>query len=395
MVQTRNMKNYLERALIYGIKYRLFGGSYIFKYYLASALLELGFETWLFGVELPPVEEIAKNFGAELLKLNIYRFKLPSMIRSSIYGGFISIKLFEYVIKRLDPDIVFIDFDLYRRPNKEIKIVEYVHGLSEAFASFSPYIKYRNGLWSYYYKGYQVLYRGLARKNPLKEADMVLVNSNYTAWLLQKNISIKELKEIKVLYPPVDVEVFNRHAHRPFTERNGVITLGRIDDSFRLETLVKLAKFISEPIIIVGAISDLDYYVRLKMLMQKEGLQNKVFFHTSVPRVKLPELLSSAKIFINARPSHTFGIAAVEGMATGLPLITVKHGAVYFDVIEKDKYGLSYDNFDELVSIVTKLLEDERTWFKYSKLSIERAQHFSYKQFKEGIRDCLKSLGVV
>jgi glycosyltransferase involved in cell wall biosynthesis len=82
-------------------------------------------------------------------------------------------------------------------------------------------------------------------------------------------------------------------------------------------------------------------------------------------------------------------------MAAGLPLVTVKHGAVYYDVIEKGKYGLSYDDLTELVSIVSKLLEDERTWTKYSRLSVERAQYFSYKRFKEEIKSVLKALGVV
>jgi glycosyltransferase involved in cell wall biosynthesis len=384
-----------RKALVYGFKYRLFGGSHIFKYYLARALLELGFETWLFGVEAPPLEDIARNFGSELLKLNIYTFRLPSIIRRSIYGVFTSLKLFEHAINRLDPDIVFIDFDLYRRLNRDIRIVEYVHGLSEAFVSFIPSIKYYHGIWSYYFKIYQVLYRALARKNPFDEADMVLVNSNYTAWMLRKYVEIKEPKKIRVLYPPVDVETFSKYAYKPFEKRNGVIMLGRISEGFKLETLVKLAKFINEPIIIVGAISDLEYYIKLRMLIRAEGVENKVLIYTNVPRIKLPELLSNAKVFINTYPFHSFGISAVEGMAAGLPLVTVRHGAVYYDIVEKGKYGLSYDYLDELVSIVSKLLEDERTWTKYSRLSVERAQYFSYKRFKEEIKSVLKALGVV
>lgn len=384
-----------RKALVYGFKYRLFGGSHIFKYYLARALLELGFETWLFGVEVPPLEDIARNFGPELLKLNIYTFRLPSIIRHSIYGVFTSLKLFEHATNRLDPDIVFIDFDLYRRPNKDVRIVEYVHGLSEAFVSSIPSIKYYHGIWGCYFKIYQVLYRALARKNPFDEADIVLVNSNYTAWMLRKYVKIKEPKKIRVLYPPVDVETFSKYAYKPFEKRNGVITLGRIGEGFKLETLVKLAKFINEPIIIVGAISDLDYYIRLRMLMRAEGVENGILIYTNVPRIKLPELLSNAKVFINTRPFHSFGISAVEGMATGLPLVTVRHGAVYYDIIEKGKYGLSYDDLNDLVSITSKLLEDERTWTKYSRLSVERAQHFSYKRFKEEIKSILKALGIV
>jgi glycosyltransferase involved in cell wall biosynthesis len=384
-----------RRALIYGLRYRLFGGSYIFRYYLARALLELGLETWLFGVEVPPLEDVAKNFGSELLKLNIYVFRLPFIIRRSIYGVFASLKLFKHVINRLDPDIVFVDFDLYRKPNKDVKIVEYVHGLSEAFVSSIPSIKYYRGAWKHYFKTYQVLYRALARRNPFDEADMVLVNSNYTARMLRKYVEIKEPKKIKVLYPPVDVEAFSKYAHKPFEKRKGVITLGRIDKVFELETLVKLAKFISEPIIIVGAISDLEYCIRLRMLMRTEDVKNKILIYLNVPHTKLPGLLSNAKIFINTCPFHTFGISAVEGMAAGLPLVTVKRGAVYYDIIEKGKYGLPYDDLDELVSIVSKLLEDERAWAKYSRLSIERAQYFSYKRFKEEIKSVLKALGVV
>jgi glycosyltransferase involved in cell wall biosynthesis len=384
-----------RRALIYGLRYRLFGGSYIFRYYLARALLELGLETWLFGVEVPSLEDIAKNFGSELLKLNIYVFRLPFIIRRSIYGVFASLKLFKYVINRLDPDIIFVDFDLYRKPNKDVKIVEYMHGLSEAFISSILSIKYYRGIWKYYFKTYQVLYRALARKDPFDAADMVLVNSNYTARMLRKYFEIKESKKIKVLYPPVDVEAFSKYAYKPFEKRKGVITLGRIDKVFELETLVKLAKFISEPIIIVGAISDLEYYIRLRMLMKTEDVKNKILIYLNVPHTKLPGLLSNAKIFINTCPFHTFGISAVEGMAAGLPLVTVKRGAVYYDVIEKGKYGLSYDDLDELVSIVSKLLEDGRTWAKYSRLSIERAQYFSYKRFKEEIENVLKALGVV
>jgi glycosyltransferase involved in cell wall biosynthesis len=390
LIQATSMKNCLETALVYGYAYRLFGGSYMFKYYLSRALIELGYETWLFGVSIPNINNIVENFGKELLKLKVFEFPLPPLIKRSIYSRFTSIWLFKFVLSKLKPNIVFVDHDLYRNSsrNLSVKIVEYMHGLSEAQISSPIAIRYRQSIWRGYYKLYQVLYRGLARKNPFNEADIVLTNSHYTAKLIKRFYGEKP----RVLYPPVDVEVFRMYSHKTFEERRGIITVGRIGEDFNHEVLIKLAKFIDEPVIIVVAISDPDYYRKLKTLIKREGVEKKVRLYVSVSRSKLLELLSNAKIFVNTHPYHTFGISVVEAMASGLPVVTVRGGAVYYDIVENCKFGFSYSDLGELIHVITSLLTDEDKWAKYSKVSAERANFFSYELFKERINDILKRL---
>jgi len=386
--QLVNMESHFEKVLVYGYIYRLFGGSHIFKYYLSKALIELGYETWLFGVSVPNIKSIAENFGKELLKVRVFEFPLPSIMKRSIYGRFASIQLFKFILRRLKPGIIFVDHDLYKDDGgkSSVKIIEYIHGLSEAYISSPPAVKYQQNIWAGYYKLYRVLYRGLTRKNPFEEADIILANSYYTAKLIKKFYG----EEPQVLYPPVDIKHFYVCSHKAFEERRGIITLGRISEDFNYEELVKLAKFIDQPVIIIGAISDPDYYKKLKTLIKSEGVKKKIRLYVNVPHSELAELLSNAKIFVNTHRHHTFGISVVEAMASGLPVITVKGGAVYYDIIKKNTFGFSYSNLDELIDVVASLLIDEHKWTKYSKISLERAKFFSYKVFKEKVRDILK-----
>ena len=69
-----------------------------------------------------------------------------------------------------------------------------------------------------------------------------------------------------------------------------------------------------------------------------------------------------------------FGIAVVEGMAAGCPVIVHKSGCPYEDIIDRGYYGLVYQTIEELAEKIDKLMQPE-SWKYYHNLSLKRAQN--------------------
>lgn len=64
----------------------------------------------------------------------------------------------------------------------------------------------------------------------------------------------------------------------------------------------------------------------LKRQVNRLGLTNTVRFHGLLPRNEVAERLSQADAFVLASRSETFGLAYIEAMASGLPVIATRCG---------------------------------------------------------------------
>lgn len=78
---------------------------------------------------------------------------------------------------------------------------------------------------------------------------------------------------------------------------------------------------------IVGSGSK-DYKRILKSLVAKCDLDNKTNFIDDIPNKKVPELLRENDIFCMPSRSESFGVAALEAMACGLPVIASNVGGL-------------------------------------------------------------------
>jgi len=383
------------------------GGTELVSAHVVKTLLDLNHEVIIASTSNFSKEKYKEWFGIDIDNVKIYSF-LPKMLPMlGLYQRLLHHIPLKKAIKKERPDIVFIDNELYKpilnlRKKINFKILEYIHFPFHAlrivkgeiareyieahenyYTDIQKYhVKYGKGLWKFYFNLWLKFYDMIARDNPFENADIVMCNSKYIA----KLIKILWRGDAIVLYPPVRVNDFLSYNHKSFNERdNAVVMIGRISPEKGIENVINaIALTESKPILrIIGGLlkTNMPYKTYLEKLANEKGV--KIEFYIDTPRNTLIHLAISSKVFVHATIGEHFGIAVVEGMAAGCPVIVHKSGGPYEDIIDYGNYGLYYESIEDLAEKIDRLLTDEKMWRYYHELSLKRALDFSEEVFKE------------
>lgn len=74
---------------------------------------------------------------------------------------------------------------------------------------------------------------------------------------------------------------------------------------------------------------------------------------------ELIQLLGKSSVYVHPTIGEHFGIAVVEAMTAGLPVIVHRSGSPYHDIIaRRGKYGLHYISIAELSTAIDGLMTD-------------------------------------
>lgn len=156
-------------------------------------------------------------------------------------------------------------------------------------------------------------------------------------------------------------------------------TVRGLDRHHGVDHLILATKYLKDAlsdfhICIVG---DGDLRREYEFLRRKLGLENVISFLGA--RTDIPEILHSMDIFIMPSRDETFGIAAVEAMAAGLPVIAYNVGGLP-EIIEHGVTGLLVQTRDPklLADSIIILAKDTDLRKKMGKAGIRNVeQHFN------------------
>ena len=144
--------------------------------------------------------------------------------------------------------------------------------------------------------------------------------------------------EIEVIPNGVDLDLFKSIERIDNKKEKVILTVSRLVKKNGIDDLIKAGQYLDFPfkILIIGIGPDEE---KLKKLVKKLKLQDKVIFQGHVDYKGLPSYYTSADVFV--RPSLTEGLGNVflEAMATGLPVIGTNVGGIP-DFLEDRKTGL-------------------------------------------------------
>ena len=87
------------------------------------------------------------------------------------------------------------------------------------------------------------------------------------------------------------------------------------------------------------------------------GLENRVSFVGWADRERLREILRSSHVFLSTATRESFGLAALEARAVGLPVIAVRDSAVA-DFITHEESGLLADSDAQFATAAVRLVGD-------------------------------------
>jgi len=205
--------------------------------------------------------------------------------------------------------------------------------------------------------------------------DVYVVNSEIVKRRIMRYWGIPEEK-ISVVYPPVPTETYS-----PTDEETGdyYMTLSRLGWRKKIDEIVETFNHLDERLLIAGDGPEKDNLEQLA--------EENIEFLGFVDEAEKQRLLSGAKAFVFNGMDEDFGIAPVEALAAGTPLLGVREGMTRFQVIE-GKNGFLHTRSSESGPSLNKTVERfEREEVAWSEEEIaEFADRFSTDAFHEGIK---------
>ena len=203
--------------------------------------------------------------------------------------------------------------------------------------------------------------------------DKLVSNSNFTAKRVKKYWG----RDSSVIHPPVDTKKFTPRKSRS----DFYLSVSRLVPNKRIDLLVKAFNQLNFPLIIVGSGPE------KKKLMKIS--KNNISFLNYQDDLSIKNLMETCRAFVYTG-IEDFGIAPVEAMAAGAPIIAFKKGGI-LDTVKcinseaKIATGILFDEQnDKVIRDCIKYFEEKKLWLEFSNEDMHLwAQNFSIDIFKK------------
>ena len=180
--------------------------------------------------------------------------------------------------------------------------------------------------------------------------DVVFCNSNYTKEAIVRYWKIHDVKDPIVVYPPVDVEKF--WCNKPLlNRRKRIVYVARFIVAKRHEIMKRLASELPNyEFVSVGGLIEAEktWFDRFK-----ENLPQNYSVKTNLPEPELLEILHDSRIYVHLMEGEHFGIAPIEGLASGC--ITIVHDSGGMQEFISKEYR--WETYEDLKSKIINFME--------------------------------------
>lgn len=223
------------------------------------------------------------------------------------------------------------------------------------------------------------------RNKKLREGATAIV-ANCTAakefWI--NTLGVK--KPIELIHVGVDTQIFKPEKVKPVELNEGrfkILTVARAYPFKGLRYLIEAMEYVSKKVpgvkcYILGKGPERK---NLEKLISQLNLERIVsFIDKAIPNQQMPELYSQCDVYVQPSIVEPFGIAVLEAMACGKPVIGTNVGGM-LDTIKDGVTGYRVEpkNSKELGEKITKLLLDPERMKEMGKNAREHAKKFDWK----------------
>ena len=210
-----------------------------------------------------------------------------------------------------------------------------------------------------------------------QKVDHFIANSEET----KKRIEKFYRRDADVIYPPVDIpsHVILSEAKNPSNNKSYYITLSRLARAKHIDILIHAANKMKFDLKIIGSGRDEEFL--------KSIAGPTVEFLSHIPDEQFETVFKNAKAFLFASVDEEFGIAPVEAMGYGIPVIAYASGGLK-EIVQDGKNGYLYDELTDQA-----LIQAIKKFEKLSKIKSESmrkearksAEKYSFEVFRKKI----------
>jgi len=206
-----------------------------------------------------------------------------------------------------------------------------------------------------------------------RQAEAVIAVSPALVQAIEKNF------KIKARYIPniVDTDLFS-YAPRVSEKAFNFVATGHLIYGKRMDLTIEAFNqaFSDLPQVTLTIFGEGNERPKLEGLIKKYHLENKVVLMGLRSRATIAEKLKSCDVFVLASRAETFGVAYIEALATGVPVIATLCGGPECFVHTGNGRLIPVDDVEALVSAMRYMYQYSRA-FDRETISIEIRQKFS------------------
>ncbi len=345
--------------------YPTYGGSGVVATELGKELASKGHEVHFISYAFPHrLKHFVENVYFHEVEISSY-----PLFEYQLYSLSLTSKMLE-VIEYEKLDLMHVHYaiphavsaymakQIIKKNNQDIKIITTLHGTDITLVglepSFLPLVKYS-----------------------IEESDGVTAVSRF---LKEKTITNYHInKDIEIIYNFIDTDLFKpakkcqykKHVapndEKILVHTSNFRTVKRVPDTIRILELVK--KEIPAKLLLIGDGPDRSECERLA---RELNLQNDVVFLGK--QDGLADILAEADIFLMPSQSESFGLAALEAMSCGVPVVSSSVGGLPELIIHNETgYIAEFGDVQRMAKYTISLLKNEKKYSVFSKNSRDRS----------------------
>ncbi|WP_332026393.1 glycosyltransferase family 4 protein [Kaistella sp.] len=219
-------------------------------------------------------------------------------------------------------------------------------------------------------------------KNAAKQADLIIAISEQTKKDIIKFLNVPESK-IRVVYQGCH-HFFKENQTQDFLNsvrekfnlpEKFILNVGTIEERKSLLNIVKAIKNTEIPLVVVGKKKD-KYFNKIERFIEKNKLENQVYFLENVSMEELAAIYKLAEIFVYPSVFEGFGIPVIEALFSGTAVITSNLSSLP-EAGGKNSLYINPNNIDDLKSKILFLWNNESERKRRVEKGLLYAQKFS------------------
>jgi 1,2-diacylglycerol 3-alpha-glucosyltransferase len=161
-----------------------------------------------------------------------------------------------------------------------------------------------------------------------------------------------------------------------------IISVGRLAEEKNWGTLLQAFALAlkEQPSLRLVMVGDGPQAQILRQLAGDLGITERVLFTGSVPFDQIPAYLKAADLFTFASVTETHGLATLEAMAAGLPVVAVTDSGTV-DIVEEGAQGFLVQNDpQELASGILKLIYNSELMDTFKSNAVKKSRTYDNKR---------------